>query len=251
MIAQEHIFRDLSSTYSFIWTAIPLSLFSVGVVSYYYTQKNSVLLTEYNKKLRDYNHYLAHEIKTPISVIHSSLDVLKFDYSALRVSQTQQELRNITRIVDGLLAFSESLQIGNKKHLNLENFIRTSMEGALNNGCSIQIINQEFNLSLHTDELLFGRIIKNIIENACKYSTDATLIIHISKSSILFRNKTEATLSQEEIGRLMGQFYSRPLNNHKGNGLGLPMIQEIVKVLGYRMSVSSVENTFQVEIFFQ
>jgi his kinase A (phosphoacceptor) domain len=28
--------------------------------------------------LKDYNHYLAHELKTPISVIFSNLEVLKY-----------------------------------------------------------------------------------------------------------------------------------------------------------------------------
>jgi signal transduction histidine kinase len=46
-------------------------------LSYFLARKTLKPITETNKKLKEYNHNLAHELKTPLSVIKSDLELLE------------------------------------------------------------------------------------------------------------------------------------------------------------------------------
>lgn len=202
-----------------------------------------------NKKLQEYNHYLAHELKTPISVIQSNLDVLKYWFDEEKIDSSKSELKNMTEIINGLLNFSETIQITNKTDINLENFIRKNLffiEWKNN----IEIINNEFNFSIRTDELLFERVVKNLIENALKYSLDEKLKIKIFSDKIIFENNIHVTLEQEALEKISTKFYSWSYNEKSWNWIWISMIQEILKTLWYKLKISSHNNKFFAEIIF-
>ncbi|QFR39139.1 HAMP domain-containing histidine kinase [Candidatus Gracilibacteria bacterium 28_42_T64] len=224
-------------------------LFGIYFISYFFTKKLFTGIERHNKKLREYNHNLAHELKTPISVIHSNLDILKFGFNKEKISSSQDELKNMIKIIDGLLDFSNSLHISSKKNINLENFIQQSTY-FVKEKSNIKIINKEFNLSIYTDEVLFLRVIKNLIENALKYSLDGKLLIYINTDKLIFQNKIERNISQKDLKNMTNKFYSQSPEQSKGYGLGLPMIEEIIKTLGYTMNIKSEDKKFTVEILY-
>lgn len=206
-------------------------------------------IEDYNKKLKDYNHYLAHELKTPIAIVQSNLEVLEYWFDTEKIKNSKAELKNMTEIINGLLKFSETVQITNKTDINLENFIKQNLyfiEWSKN----IEIINNEFNLSIHTDELLFARVIKNLIENALKYSLDKKVKIKIYSEKIIFENNIHTTLEQEALKKISTKFYSGSYNDSKWNGIWLSMIQEILNTLWYKLQISSKNNKFIAEIYF-
>jgi signal transduction histidine kinase len=49
--------------------------------------------------------------------------------------------------------------------------------------------------------------VKNIVENAMKYSSDGCIFIEILNNSILFNNKIENNISQKEINKITTDFY--------------------------------------------
>lgn len=201
----------------------------------------------YNKKLKDYNHFLAHELKTPIAVINSNLEVLKYGFDEWKINDSKNELKNITKIIDWLLNFSESFNNLDKKELNVENFIKWLIWFNNNN---INIVNTEFNFSIVTDDLLFERVVKNLIENAVKYSINKKVDIYIKKDRLVFINSVYKTLEKEELDMIFNKFYSKTCNENTWNGLWLPMIKEITKVLWFDLIVESTDNEFIVEIVY-
>ncbi len=224
-------------------------LFWIYFISYFFTKKLFTWIERHNKKLREYNHNLAHELKTPISVIHSNLDILKFWFNKEKISSSQDELKNMIKIIDWLLDFSNSLHISSKKNINLENFIQQSTY-FVKEKSNIKIINKEFNLSIYTDEVLFLRVIKNLIENALKYSLDWKLLIYINTDKLIFQNKIERNISQKDLKNMTNKFYSQSPEQSKWYGLGLPMIEEIIKTLWYTMNIKSEDKKFTVEILY-
>ncbi len=204
-------------------------------------------IEKYNKKLKDYNHYLAHELKTPISVIYSNLDVLKYWFDEEKINLSKRELKNMIKIIDSILNFSESIQITSKKYVNVENCIN-NYTYFLKEKSNITIENNEFNFSIFTDEILFERVIKNLIDNALKYSLDWKLKITIKDNQITFKNKITKTLTTPEINSLLEKFYSKSFEDKKWHGIGLPMIKEIVKILWYKLELDSKNNKFIVKI---
>lgn len=240
--------KDMSYFYFYVWIKACSLLIWVYLVTYFFAKKSFAPIEEYNKKLKDYNHYLAHEMKTPISVVYSNLDVLKYGFDADKVEKSQQELKNMKNIIDWLLNFSETLQSSEKKNINVENFIKNYIY-FLKWSENIAIHNEEFNFSICTDETLFLRVIKNLIENAMKYSIDGKLNIFISKQKLTFENNIESTLDEAEIHQLLGKFYSQSFNRN-GYGIGLSMIRDIVKWLWYQFRVISQDNKFIVDVIF-
>ncbi len=205
-------------------------------------------IEENNKKLKDHNHYLAHELKTPIAVMSSNLDVLQYWFDENIVKKSKKELQSMTKIIDSLLNLSETIQMNSKKDINLENFLKNYMS-FLENWGNITIHNSLFNFWIHTDEALFLRVIKNLIENALKYSLNWKLDIYITKEKLIFSNPIERTLKKEEIQKLLEKF-SRNNQRKDWYGLGLCFIQEIIKNLWYKFNLTSEDNNFIVEIIY-
>lgn len=224
-----------------IWLGIFLVIFYF-IFSYFWK------IEKLNKKLVDYNHFLAHEIKTPISVIHSNLEVLKYWFDTEIIKKSQQELKNITNIVDSLLHFAESLKITELKTINLENFIKNYISWLKLNWKNINIYNKEFNYIIKTDEILFWRVLKNLIENALKYTFSQDIDIEIKSWSLIISNDIETTLSTYDINKIYYKFYSKSSNN--SYWIWIPLIKEILKNLWFWFEIYSSNNKFFAKIIF-
>lgn len=179
--------------------------------------------------------------------MYSNLDVLSYGFDEKIIEASRWELKNMIRIIDGLLNFSESIKIGGKTEINLENFLKKYAH-KLEEERHIYVHNKQFNLSIYTDELLFSRVIKNLIDNALTYSTDGELHIYIESWSLRFENKIAETLSDSDIMKLTEKFFSKSFEEKKWHGIGIPMLKEICKNLWFKMRLYSKDQKFIVEI---
>lgn len=216
------------------------------ILTLYFAKNIFQKILEHNLELSKYNKHLAHELKTPISIIYGNLEILEHEYIPEKIHDSQVRLKEMICIIDGLLNYSESLKISEKKYINLENFIRKNIN--FYNSSKIRIHNKEFNMSVYTDEILFSRIISNIIENAQKYSLDTSLDIYISQTDLRFENPIAQTLSEKELLKLSESAYGKSFEEKRGHQIGLPMIAEISKALWYKLEISSEDNKFIVAI---
>lgn len=253
-------YEDYNSIKKFLWDLFIsrniiflffISIFSIFIwyISWILIKKIFSDIQKNNIKLKDFNHNLAHELKTPISVIYSNLDILKYWFNQQKIEESQNELKWMIKIIDGILNFSESIKITSKVNVNVENLISNYIY-FLEWKQNIKIFNKEFNFSIETDEILFWRVIKNLIDNALKYSLDWKLKIFIKKDRLIFENKITKTLNKKEINILFEKFYSKSFDDKKWHGIWLPMIKDIVKILWYKLKIYSENNNFIVEIFF-
>lgn len=206
-------------------------------------------IENYNSKLKDYNHYLAHELKTPIAVINSNLEVLEYWYDKEKIIHSKNELKSMTNIINWLLQFSEAFNNIEKKEINLENFIKSYLTFS-NYTDKVFIHNKEFNFSLNTDTILFERVIKNLIENGLKYSLNNTLDIFIKSDRLVFENKVYKNITNDDLEKIFNKFYSKTCNENSWSWIWLPLIKEIVKVLGFELILSPRDGYFVVEIVY-
>lgn len=220
-------------------------------ILYIFWKKHYSKIDDYNKNLKDYNHYLAHELKTPISVIFSNLEVLKYGFSEEIVSNSQKELKNMISIIDVLLSFSESLNIYEKDNINLENLLRSYINTYFfEDKENIFIDNTEFNFYIETNQILFRRIVRNLIENALKYSINKNVYIKIENNKMIFENLIEENFLDEEIEKLFSKFYRKDSTKNNWHGLWLYLIKEILKFLWYGFKIYSKDKKFIAEINF-
>lgn len=96
----------------------------VGIASSFFIGSIFRNIEQNNEKLKDYNHFVAHELKTPIAVVQSNLDILSYEFDTKKVAQSKTQLKNMVQIIDRLLQFSESVSAIDKQEINVENFIR-------------------------------------------------------------------------------------------------------------------------------
>lgn len=222
------------------------------LIVYFYWKNYFKKVEKYNENLKNYNHYLAHELKTPISVIFSNLEVLKYWFNEEIIKNSEIELKNMVSIIDILLTFSETVNINEKEDLNLENLLKSYISKYFYESKNkIFITNKEFNFYIETNLVLFKRVIRNLLENALKYSLDWDVFIKIENNKIIFENSIEKDFSKEELEKLTSKFYRKENQNKNGFGLGLNLIKEILNFLNYDFKLFSENKKFIAEINFK
>lgn len=222
------------------------------LIVYFYWKNYFKKVEKYNENLKNYNHYLAHELKTPISVIFSNLEVLKYWFNEEIIKNSEMELKNMVSIIDILLTFSETVNINEKEDLNLENLLKSYISKYFYESKNkIFITNKEFNFYIETNLVLFKRVIRNLLENALKYSLDWDVFIKIENNKIIFENSIEKDFSKEELEKLTSKFYRKENQNKNGFGLGLNLIKEILNFLNYDFKLFSENKKFIAEINFK
>lgn len=240
-------FKKLNTTFF----SILFLVLSVFFFSYFSLKKIFCKIEKHTEWLKNYNHYLAHELRTPISVIFSNLEVLKYGFDEKIIENSKDELKNMENIINVLLTFSESLNIYEKKSLNLENFLKDFINIFFSNEKSkIKIENNEFNFYIETNEVLFKRIIKNLLENALKYTTNWEVFIKIENKKLIFKNKIEKEFSKEDLENFLTKFYRKNYIKKDWYGIWLAMIKEILKFLWYEFSLYCKEKDFFAQIDF-
>ncbi|WP_304516819.1 sensor histidine kinase [Cecembia rubra] len=113
---------------------------------------------------------------------------------------------------------------------------------------------------IETDASLLSHAVKNIIENAIKYSPDSTekpildLIFEKNKFEIIVKDFGLGIPKEEQKHIFNSFFRAKNVSNIKGTGLGLNIVHEFVKKLGGKVSFSSKEGvgtTFIISMPYQ
>ena len=97
-------------------------------------------------------------------------------------------------------------------------------------------------LQINADEVQIDRVIRNLMENAIKYSGaggTVTVKLTVQNKYVLVQVKDAGVgISEEHIQHVFKPFY-RITNDHSGTGLGLPIVKSIVKAHGGKIWVES------------
>jgi len=197
---------------------------------------------------KDFIANASHELRTPLTSINGQLEVLVMkDRSS---DEYKTALASVLDDIKSLIALSNRLLL----------IARTSAEGPVNFGKKIRIDeilwqaqeemkrfnnNYRINISMDNslidsdqmivtgDESLLKVAFTNIIDNACKYSSDHSVNINLKNSGkwveILFEDKGIG-IPEEEIRKVFEPFY-RGTNalSVSGSGIGLPLVNQIIK----------------------
>jgi CheY-like chemotaxis protein/anti-sigma regulatory factor (Ser/Thr protein kinase) len=100
-------------------------------------------------------------------------------------------------------------------------------------------------LMLNTDPALLERIIRNLLENALRYTDQGHILLGCRRrgDKVLIQiHDTGAGIPAEHLERIFQEFYqiSNPARDRsKGLGLGLAIVDRLARLLDYRVSVSS------------
>ena len=181
------------------------------------------------KKLNDsrqlFLRNIMHELKTPITKGRISVEMTPKSKNKTRLigvfeklEDLINELANIERITSGY-----GLYDTNRHFLSeiLDQAIKISM---VERECVA--VNIDKNLVLNVDFKLFSTAIKNMIDNAIKYSVDKKVEIFMRENALCFANKGEKL--EKELDFYLEPF-SKGSNAKNSFGLGFYIVENVLK----------------------
>jgi len=180
---------------------------------------------------------VAHEVKNPLSIIKSSLDVLKSD-PAVSCNETvvfymEDEIRRLNRLIEDFLAFARP-GLPSFRQVDVSALIEEIVEKfRLQKADSAVEICSEIPPQLYHDNMdpdMFSRVITNILKNALEANGDkGEVLIKVSGEDKTLRIDIEDLgdgIDKDSIDKLFEPFFT---TRSKGTGLGLAYALQVVK----------------------
>ena len=219
-----------------------------------------------NQVKTDFINNMTHELKTPVASISLASQMLN-DPAVTKSPKMLEHISNIikdetkrlTFQVDKVLQMSVFERENIKMELqenNINEIIQTIAENYSlkihSKGGNLYTDLQAHNAFVNIDEMHFGNIIYNLLDNAVKYSRgDTPIIITIStwndnKDNLFISIEDNGIgIKKEYIKHIFDKFYRVPTGNRhdiKGFGLGLSYVKKIVQLHKGQIKVESEPN---------
>ncbi len=191
---------------------------------------------------------ISHEFKNPISVISGYSQTLlddmqmapklrekfieKIHASALRLSAMIDRLRLFIKLEED----SQPLKYSKASIARIVEDVIEEIKAAYPNR-EIRFHVQE-DVELEVDEALFRVAVKNLIENALKYSEDEIDVI-LDKEALRVKDRGIG-IDKENIKKVTSKFYRVSQNGWDNSlGIGLSLVAHIVRVHGFKLDIQS------------
>jgi len=200
----------------------------------------------------------SHELRTPLTSINGQLEVLMMKERSApeyknALTSVLDDIRSLIDLSNRLLLIARTSAEGpvsfNRK-VRIDEILWQVREEILryNNNYHIHIsidpsLNDYDQMMVAGDESLLKVAISNIIDNACKYSEDHKVHVklqHIENQiGVIFEDRGMGIL-REDLPRIYEPFY-RGANalTQKGTGIGLPLVNQIIKNHNGQLKISS------------
>ena len=211
----------------------------------------------------------AHELRTPIAVLRTKLDVFKkkkreqHEYDEL-VTMMETYIDRLSSIITDLLEFAETSELGEVEDVSLDSVIKTVVDDlesvAQNNMINMQIdIQPKAQSEVQTfivkgNTNLLYRALYNLVENAIRYnneegSVNITLETRGQEGLVTIAD-TGVGIAPEQRELVFEPFYRVNKSRSRefgGAGIGLSLVKTILKRHGASITVS--ENNPQGSVF--
>ena len=211
----------------------------------------------------------AHELRTPIAVLRTKLDVFKKkkreqrEYDEL-IDTMETYIDRLSSIITDLLEFAETSELGETEDVSLDSVVKTVVDDlesvAQNNMINMQIDEQSMTQSEARTFIVKGntnllyRALYNLVENAIRYnneegSVNITLETRGQEGVITIAD-TGVGIAPEQRELVFEPFYRVNKSRSRefgGAGIGLSLVKTILKRHGASITVS--ENNPQGSVF--
>jgi two-component system, sensor histidine kinase len=221
--------------------------------------KNEILVVRAEQAAKDKSRFFAsasHDLRQPLHALGLFIDTLdrnlKDELDRKLVKNISQVTEDLQILFDALLDISR-LDAGvveiKKEHFIAKDILKkmkTEFKSiAKEKGIQLKII--ESNSVIYSDKVLSERIIRNLIDNAIKYTSSGSVTISTKETAESINVEVVDSgigISDEELNNIFNEFYQ--INNperdrNKGLGLGLSIVKRLIDILSLKLNIERVE----------
>ena len=197
----------------------------------------------------------SHELKTPLTIISTDIEILEMDYGKNEWTESiQDQVKRLATMTNQLVTLSKldenDLNNYPMEALNISDLANESVE-AFRPTCEKRefVFNIDItpNIKINGNKNLINELFYIFLDNALKYTKEKGAIDFTLKKNN--KNKIEITFSNDieddeiDVNQLFERFYrSASVNKKEGSGIGLSIAKEIVDLHKGKVSANIRNN---------
>lgn len=182
----------------------------------------------------------SHDLRSPLSAAHMSAEIMR-QYPSMRTDEVlgvlQANLKRIAEMITNLLDISHA-SMGGEIGLVAEAIplVSTLKEAIANlqlqiaNPIVLNLIEVPAEQCVQWDKLAFLRILDNLIINAAKHGTAATVIdvkAAVDEDTVVLRLANDGAFPDDVLANLATPYFISTRSDTQGWGLGLPIVKAL------------------------
>ncbi|MFK7780543.1 MAG: HAMP domain-containing sensor histidine kinase [Candidatus Gracilibacteria bacterium] len=233
----------------FVSLLFSLILYFIGLK---FVNKAFIPVEENIADMKDFIHNAGHELKTPISVIDSNIqliDDMKV-YDAGMTKELKKEVLRLNTIIDGLIKLSNIDLLKDLQNNDLKDSIKDIIEEF-----KFKIIEKKIkinlslpkNINIKANKDYFYIFLSNIIGNAIKYNNKkGTIDISYNNGRLIIKN-SGIGINRKYLDKIFDRFFKADKSrNSEGFGIGLSLVKKISDIYKWSIKVDSNECKYTI-----
>ncbi|MBQ7365422.1 MAG: HAMP domain-containing histidine kinase [Clostridia bacterium] len=259
--------RKLEAFYTFLSTSIILSVLGFMLVVFIISVLAGKIIhpiAESYVKQKRFITDAGHEIKTPLTIIRTNIDILEMELgeneSLSDIKQQANRLSSLTEDLVYLARMEESAPLAQMIDFPLSEIVKESVDPYFT---LLQAEQKSFTCTIQPDITFFGndkairQLISILMDNATKYSDIGgcvSLTLQKQSRSILLTvtNSTDYPIDRQILSRVFDRFYRADLSRNStihGHGIGLSLAKAIVTQHNGKILADSQDpHLFQIQV---
>lgn len=250
--------KELETFKSFLKNSILIStmgVLSVFILILIFSKKVIKPIAESYEKQKRFITDAGHEIKTPLTIIDTSAEVLELDHGENEwTNSIKNQVKRLTQLTTNLVTLSRMDEENSNFQMTDFSLSDTILESAEPFLTMSKAQNKEFildierNLSYYGNESLLRQLVSILLDNAIKYTEEKGAIkLYFKKKGkhiILSVYNTTNNINQGNLNILFDRFYRHDSSRNSktgGYGIGLSIAKAIVNMHKGKIKAESID----------
>jgi signal transduction histidine kinase len=222
-----------------------------------HAEQRAAELTELNRAKSVFLSNVSHELRTPLTLVLSPIEELQGSERLDEADRERLEIalrggRRLQKLVDSLLQFSRAEEERIEAHYeptdlaqltaDLASMFRSLFERA---GLTLTVNCPSLGEAIYVDPGMWEKIVLNLVSNALKFTTSGEIVVSLSREDDaveLAVSDTGCGISEKDLPHVFERFFRGDASHARsveGTGIGLSLVQELVKAHRGRISARS------------
>lgn len=227
---------------------ILISLFSIlfFVIGYYFVRITLRPVADNIDEMDNFVHNAGHELKTPLAVVSSNLQLMKqmkWEIHDQMLQENIRELKHMNKLIEALVTFTDVKSSGNTVINDMSSIIENIMNDFFSYAETKDVkilLKKAENFSVRWDKEYLYIFISNILKNAIKYSYESGEV-HISfGQKKLIIQDFWIWIKKENMNKIFGRFYRQEeARDNEWFWIWLALVSKIAKIYKWKIKVQS------------